>query len=150
MKRTVIYTLLGALALGAAGILQAQMPMGETEKAVAAQEHQWLQSQKTNNAEMLAPLLAEKFVNTGQDGKVTNRVQTLADAKATHWTSVDYENLEVVVYGDAAVATGEFMGKGTDSKGKPMDEHERFTDTWVKMAGGKWQCVASHGSTIKK
>ncbi len=150
MNRKVIYSLLGILSLGAAGVLQAQMPMGETEKAVAAQEHQWLQSQKTNNAEMLAPLLAEKFINTDKDGKVTNRTQTLADAKGVHWISVEYENLEVAVYGDAAIATGAFMGKGTDSKGKPLDELERFTDTWVKMPGGKWQCVASHGSTVKK
>ncbi len=150
MNRRVICSLVGILALGAGGILQAQMPMGATERAVAAQEHQWLQSQKTNNVELLAPLLADKFVNTGQDGKVTNKVQTVAEAKATHWISVEYENLEVVVYGDAAIATGVFMGKGTDSKGKPLDELERFTDTWVKMPGGKWQCVASHGSAIKK
>jgi hypothetical protein len=31
-----------------------------------------------------------------------------------------------------------------------MDEHERWTDTWVKMPNGSWQCVASHGSEIKK
>jgi ketosteroid isomerase-like protein len=150
MKRTVIYKLVGILSLGAAGMLQAQMPMGDTEKAVAAQERQWLQSQKTNNTELLAPLLAEKFISTGMDGKVTNKAQTLAEAKATHWTSAEYENVEVVVYGDAAIATGVFIGKGTDSKGKPMDELERFTDTWVKMAGGKWQCVATHGSAVKK
>jgi ketosteroid isomerase-like protein len=150
MNRKVIYGLLGLLSLGVSAASQAQVPMGETERAVAAQERQWLDSQKSNKPEQLAPLLAEKFVSTGTDGKVTNKVQTLADAKATHWTSVEYENLEVVAYGDAAVATGVYIAKGTDSKGKPMDENERFTDTWVKMAGGKWQCVASHGSTIKK
>ena len=150
MNRTVIYSLFGILSLGAAAIVPAQVPMGEAEKAVVAQEHQWMQSQKANDAEMLAPLLAEKFINTGQDGKVTNKAQTVAEAKATHWISVQYENVDVVVYGDAAVATGVFMGKGTDSKGKRLDELERFTDTWVKMPGGKWQCVASHGSTVKK
>jgi hypothetical protein len=150
MKRTVVYRVLGILSLGLAGMLQAQVPMGDTEKTVAAQERQWLQSQKTNNTELLAPLLAEKFINTGKDGKVTNKVQTLADAKATHWASAEYENVEVVVYGDAAVATGVYIGKGTDSKGKPMDDIERFTDTWVKMPGGKWQCVASQGSPVKK
>ena len=150
MNRRIIYSLIGLVSLGAAGALQAQVSTGDTEKAVAAQERLWLGSQKANNPEQLAPLLAEKFVSTGTDGKVTNKAQTLADAKATHWTSVEYENLEVAAYGDAAVATGVYIAKGTDSKGKPMDEHERFTDTWVKMAGGKWQCVASHGSTIKK
>jgi hypothetical protein len=150
MNRTVIWSLLGILSLGAATASRAQPVMGETERAVATLERQWLQSQKTNNAELLAPLLAEKFRNTGKDGKVSNKAETLADAKATHWTSVEYENLEVVAFGDAAVATGVYIGKGTDTKGKPMNDVERFTDTWVKMPGGKWQCVASHGSTIKK
>jgi ketosteroid isomerase-like protein len=150
MNRKVLYALLGMLSLGAAGMLQAQMPMGEAEKAVAAQEREWLHSQKANNADLLAPLLAEKFINTDMAGKVTDKTQTLATAKATHWTSVEYENVQVVAYGDAAIATGVFIGKGTDAKGKPMDDIERFTDTWVKMPGGKWQCVASHGSAIKK
>src|ERR1700682_2741196 len=26
---------------------------------------------------------------------------------------------------------------------KPLDGHERWTDTWIEMSGGKWQCVAS-------
>ena len=150
MNRRIIYSLIGLLSLGAAGASQAQASMGETEKAVAAQERQWLESQKTNNTELLAPLLAEKFVNTGADGKVTDKAQTVADAKTTHWTSAEYENMEVVAYGDAAIATGVFIGKGTDAKGKTLDEHERFTDTWVKAAGGKWQCAASHGSNINK
>jgi len=25
----------------------------------------------------------------------------------------------------------------------------RFTDTWPKMADGRWQCIASHDSPIK-
>jgi len=25
--------------------------------------------------------------------------------------------------------------------GKPVDARVRFTDTWVKMADGKWMCV---------
>ena len=149
MKPSVVHGLLAVLAVAAAGALQAQMPAGDAEKAVVAQERQWLQSQKTNNVELLAPLLAEKFINTGMDGKVSNRAQTLADAKATHWTRAEYENVEVVVYGDAAIATGLFMGAGTDAKGKPIDDRERFTDTWVKMPGGKWQCVASQGSAVK-
>jgi ketosteroid isomerase-like protein len=150
MHRKAIYALFGILSLGAAGMLQAQTPMGEAEKVVAAQEREWLQSQKANNPDLLAPLLAEKFINTDMDGKVTNKAQVLAEAKATHWISAEYENVQVVAYGDAAIATGVFIGKGTDAKGKPMDNHERFTDTWVKMPGGKWQCAASHGSEIKK
>ena len=53
------------------------------------------------------------------------------------------------IFGSTAVATGTFKATGTDSSGKPLDAKERFTDTWTKMANGKWQCVASHQSAIK-
>jgi len=140
--------LIGVLLLGSAARSQAQMT-GGTEKAVAALEQQWLQSQKTNNPDLLAPLLADKFVNTSADGKVTGRTETLATAKATKYDSAEYDDLKVTVFGEAAIATGTFKAKGTDPSGKPMDVNERFTDTWVKMTNGKWQCVASHGSLVK-
>jgi len=53
-----------------------------------------------------------------------------------------------MVYGDAAVAIGRWEGKGVE-KGKPFNDVERFTDTWVKQ-GGQWRCVASQGSLVKK
>ena len=148
MTKTRIGCLLGLLSLGSAAWSQAQATDG-TEKAVAALEQQWLQSQKTNNPDLVAPLLADKFVNTGTDGKVTSKTESLATAKATKYDSVDYGDMKVTAFGDAAIATGTFKAKGTDPSGKPLDVHERFTDTWVKMPNGKWQCVASHGSPIK-
>jgi ketosteroid isomerase-like protein len=148
MKRTWIWCLVGLLSLGSAAWSQAQTS-GGTEKAVAALEQQWLQSQKTNNPDLVAPLLADKFVNTGRDGKVTGRAETLATAKATKYDSAEYDDLKVTVFGDAAIATGGFKAKGTDASGKPLDVNERFTDTWVKMPNGNWQCVASHGSPVK-
>lgn len=134
------------VALAVAGVSWSQ---GGTAKAVEALEQQWLQSQKTNNPDLVAPLLAEKFVGTGADGKVSTKAEDLAEAKATKYTSIEYEDVKVMVFGDAAVATGASKATGTDAKGKPLDNHVRWTDTWVKMPGGKWQCVASHVSAIK-
>jgi ketosteroid isomerase-like protein len=139
---------LGLVVLTNAVLLQAQ-DLAATEQAVAAMEQKWLQSQKTNNPDLVVPLLADKFVNTGSDGKVTNKAESLANAKSTKYDSVAYDDLKVTAFGDVAIATGSFTAKGTDSSGKPMDIHERFTDTWVKMPNGQWQCVASHGSPIK-
>jgi uncharacterized protein (TIGR02246 family) len=148
MKKIMMWCLIGLLSLGSAAWSQAQTT-GGTEKAVAALEQQWLQSQKTNNPDLVAPLLADKFINTGSDGKVTGKAETLATAKATKYDSAEYDDVKVTAFGDTAIATGGFIAKGTDATGKPMDTHERFTDTWVKMPNGKWQCVASHGSPVK-
>jgi ketosteroid isomerase-like protein len=148
MRKMLMWCLIGLILLGSAAWSQAQQT-GGTEKAVAALEEQWLQSQKTNNPELVAPLLADKFVNTEVDGKVLNKTETLANAKATKYVSAEYEDVKVTIFGDAAIATGGFKAKGTDASGKPMDIHERWTDTWVKMPSGKWQCVATHGSLVK-
>ena len=148
MKKPLMWCLIGLLLMGGAIWSQAQQT-GGTEKAVAALEQQWLQSQKTNNPDLVAPLLADKFVNTGSDGKVTGKAETLATAKATKYDSAEYEDVKVTAFGATAIATGGFKAKGTDASGKPLDVHERWTDTWVKMPNGQWQCVASHGSPVK-
>jgi hypothetical protein len=99
-----------------------------------------------------APLLADKFVNivnTARDGKVTGEADSLAAAKATKYDAVAYDDVKVTAFGRAAIATGDFKAKGIDALGKPLDTHERFTDTWVKMPNGQWQCVASHQSPLK-
>jgi hypothetical protein len=137
MKHTPGLCLLGLLSLFSVASVQAQQATGGTEKAIVALENQWLKSQQTNNPDLTAPLLADKFVYTS------------ADEKATKYTFADYENVQVTVFGDTAIAIGGGKFKGTDSSGKPMDVHERFTDTWVKMPDGKWQCVATHSSAIK-
>jgi ketosteroid isomerase-like protein len=148
MKKTLMWCSLGLLSLGSAAWSQAQKPSG-TAKAVEALEQQWLQGQKTNNSELVAPLLADKIVVTDADGKVRDRASTIAFYKKTKWDSAAYDDVKVTVLGDTAIATGGFQGKGTDEMGKPFDDNERWTDTWVKMPSGKWQCVASQASPRK-
>jgi len=147
MKRTLIWCLLGLVLLVSAA--RSQQKTGGTEKAVEALEQQWLQGQKTNNPDLVAPLLADKIVVTQADGKVLDKDATLAFYKKTKWDSAEYTDVKVTVCGDTAIATGGFIGKGTDATGKPFDDKERWTDTWMKMPGGKWQCIASQVTPAK-
>jgi ketosteroid isomerase-like protein len=148
MKRTWLWCLIALLSVESAA--WSQDTSSGTEKGVAALEQQWLKSQKTNNPDLVAPLIADNFTNTDPEGKVTTKGQMLTTAKATKYESVDYDDLKVTVFGDTAIAIGTFKAKGTDGTGKPMDVRERFTDTWVKMPNGKWQCVASQGTAVKE
>lgn len=149
MKRTLILCLLG-LVLSVSAVWSQANKTGDTEQAIAALEQKWLQSQKTNNPDLLAPLLADNFVDTSSEGKVTDKAGMLAMAKSMKWNSAEYYDVKVRVFGDAAVATGGFKSTGTDASGKPFTEDERWTDTWVKMSSGQWQCVASQGTLVKK
>jgi len=147
VKRIISSCVLALVFLGAT-LLYAQKN-ASIEKSVTDLEQQWLKSQQANNVDLLEPLLADGFISTSSEGKVSNRTQTIAEAKATKYTSADYIDVKVMVFGDTAIAIGTFRSKGTDASGKPLDANERFTDTWVKMPNGKWQCVASHESPVK-
>ena len=146
MKKTLIWSSLALLLL----VNTAWPQSGGNEQAVAQLEQKWLQSQRANNPDMMAPHIAEKAVFTEADGRSMNKAEFLKEQKATKYSSVEYINVKVTDYGSAAIATAEFKAKGTDPAGKSFDVNERYTDSWVKMPGGKWQCVASHSSTIKK
>ena len=54
-----------------------------------------------------------------------------------------------MINADTAIVTGVWTGLGTDGKGQKVDSSERWTDVFVNQ-GGKWKCVASHNTTIKK
>jgi hypothetical protein len=111
MKSTWVCLLIGTLSLSSA--VWPQNSTAGTEKAVAALEQQWLQSQKTNNPDLAAPLLADKFINTDSDGKATSKAEFLAQQKATKFDSVSYDDLKVMVIGEAAIATGVFRATRT-------------------------------------
>lgn len=111
-----MWCLIGLLSLGSAAWSQAQTA-GGTEKAVVALEQQWLQGQKANNPDLIAPPLADKIVVTEADGKVLDKAGILAFYKKTKWDSAEYTDVQVAVFGDTAIATGGFKGKGTDAAG---------------------------------
>ena len=121
MKRPWLWCVFALLSLGSASLSQAQQASGATEKAVLALENQWMQSQKTNNPDLVAPLLADKFVETSSDGKVLNKAESLDTEKATKYSSVDDEDMKVTVFGDTAIATGVFKGEYTDPSGKSVN-----------------------------
>src|ERR1700681_4735339 len=145
MKRGLMWCSLGLVLLASAVWAQA----GGTEQAVAALEQKWLQGQQTNNPDLIAPLLADKIVDTSSDGKVVDKAGALAMARAMKYSSAEYYDVKVTAFGNTAIATGGFKGKGTDASGKPFDANERWTDTWMKMPDGKWQCIATQATPVK-
>jgi ketosteroid isomerase-like protein len=143
-----IFALLASVTLTGPASAQASGDVA-TMTDVLALEQTWLKSEQTNDVELLKPLLADTIVDTTTDGKLlTGKDAAIADAKAVRWSSAEYTEMRIAVYGSTAIATAVFTGQGTDGAGKAVSAHERFTDAWVKMPDGSWRCVATHGSTL--
>ena len=79
----------------------------------------------------------------------TEDLATYKDRKSKIESAETTDQKVRVIGNNAAIETGTFRVKGTDKDGKPFDETERYTTTWV-WRGGRWQIVADHTSEIKK
>lgn len=137
------------LTLGAFG----QLGRGEKDPEVPrliALEHLWNDAQVSHDERALEGMIADTFVDTEWDGEVSERGKFLADIKDPQFkpTLVSIQDLRVNVYRNAGIVTGMYHTKGSYN-GKPYDHVGRFTDTWI-LEDGKWQCVASHTSLLKK
>ena len=114
-----------------------------------ALERMWNQAQVSRDAGAIAAMIGDRFVNTEFDGKVSKHDKFLADFADPkfHANLMSIDNVEVEVYGNTAIVTGDYHTRGVYN-GALYEHSGRFTDTWV-FQSGKWLCVASH-SSLKK
>ena len=94
----------------------------------------------------LERVYADDFSMVSTSGAVRNKAQFIADHKSgvLKTESQTFADVNVRVYGDAAVVTGLMTQKGRD-KGKDVSGQIRFTRVYVKR-NGQWQFVAGHNS----
>ena len=135
-------------ALVALPLAMADKNLGPAE-LIADLEHKWADGQKRGDAAAVAPMLASNFESTDVNGNTYGREKLLANLKGGKWEKNEIGDVKVRLYGNTAIATGTWTGKGVDGDGTKIDRHERWTDTWIRMPGGNWQCVASHASSIQ-
>jgi hypothetical protein len=120
------------------------------ESKLLVLEHLWNEAQVHRDERALEAMIADSFVNTEWDGEVSNRGRFLADIGDPKFkpSLVSIQDTKVNVIRTTAIVTGVYHTKGSYN-GKPYDHLGRFTDTWI-FDDGKWQCLASHTSLLKK
>jgi hypothetical protein len=121
-----------------------------TESLLIALENGWNQAQLHHDSKALDGLVADTFISTDDAGTFMTKAQFLADnADRSYAPSLMANSGEkIFLYGNMAVVAGIYHAKGVN-KGKPFDHYGRFTDTWAYL-NGKWLCVATHTSALKK
>jgi ketosteroid isomerase-like protein len=146
MIRTIFCGLL--LAMSSAGLAAQQADPRESKLVIL--ERMWNEAQVNRDSSALDALVSSRFIDTEWDGDVSDKQKFLADIKNPVYkpTLATVQDMKTNFFGDTAVITGVYHTAGT-YQGKAYDHWGRFTDTWV-YDEGKWQCVASHTSLLKK
>jgi ketosteroid isomerase-like protein len=101
-----------------------------------------------SNGDWFQRTFAEDYVWYGPDGEVVTKEEYIRDlvSRDLVWDSVAVKDMKVRVYGETAIATGRFFGKGR-FKGTPLDERQRFTSVLIKR-NGSWLIASEHCSKL--
>lgn len=148
MRKTLFWVLL--LGMVAMPALRQQAQESEAAK-IQALELKLMNAYKQRQLEDFAPLLDDDFVITFEDGSTYGKTGYLSyTASPSLRVEVsEMSDMRVRMHGNTAIITGAYHERG-DFKGEPFDDHDRFTDVWMKKEG-KWRLVASHyGVPVKR
>jgi ketosteroid isomerase-like protein len=139
------------IALAAAIASGQQGAKTDQERAVAQAirklDNERIQAQIHADAVALERIYADDFIGVGPSGTVRTKPQVISDFTSgdLRFQSITTEDVQVRVYGNAAVETGRSTMNGQD-KGKSVPRDTRFTRVWVKQQG-HWRLVANHYSS---
>ena len=101
-----------------------------------------------NDVEAFGSVLAADWKIVTTAGTLMTRAELLETMKSgkLKFESYEVDQLDVRVYGDAAVVVGVDKAEGS-WEGDPFTLKERFTDVFIRK-DGKWLCVSSHSTEV--
>lgn len=104
----------------------------------------------SNDADAIGKFLADNWEIVDPDGNIIDKHRFLSVIKAGTLTHerMESEGMNVRSYGNSAVVTALTKTKGKFA-GQEFTTQERATDFFVKR-NGRWQCVFSQLTTLKK
>jgi ketosteroid isomerase-like protein len=148
LRATCCCLLLALISLSQAAAQKSKDDSQETK--ILIMEHLWNEAQVNRDTRVLDAMVGSQFINTEYDGEVSDKAKFLADIKDPQFkpTILTIQDVKVSMYADSAVVVGIYHTKGM-YQNKPYEHFGRFTDTWI-YSEGRWQCVASHTSLLKK
>jgi ketosteroid isomerase-like protein len=109
-----------------------------------------IQAQVHADAVALDRIYADDFIGIGPSGTLRTKKEVLADftSGSLKFQSITTDDVQIRVYGNAAVETGLSTMKGQDAE-KVVPEENRFTRVWIKQ-GRRWRLVSNHYSNLVK
>jgi ketosteroid isomerase-like protein len=116
------------------------------EQELRRLENEWLNSYLRGDKQTFDRIVADDFTRTDESGKFATKAEERALVQAPPASvnaSLTNEDMQVRVYGNAAIVTGRIVSKVQGTLGF----QSRFTDTFIKR-GERWEVVARHYSRV--
>ena len=121
---------------------------GDDEQAVRQVLNEVSAALTRNDTAPLDRIYADSYTLVNESGELTTKAPRIAAIKSGElkYESVVFDEVDVRLYGDTAVATYRVTSKG-QLKGQAFGGQFRATSTYVKLKG-RWQLVAAQVTRI--
>ena len=121
----------------------------QAQEKIQKMQQEWADAARDKNTGPLEAMLADDFTHTGPGGQTMTKDDFVGHIKDGTFKidSLEFQNVKVRVYGDAAVATGKVVLKGNWG-GTDVSGDYAFTDTFIKH-DGKWRQVAGQVTRVE-
>jgi uncharacterized protein (TIGR02246 family) len=127
---------------------QGDRTKGAAEGEIKELMNQVREAQLSGDAAALNRILANEYTFTNPFGEVLSKSETLAEHQSgkLKFQSFEVDEMNVRVYGDAAVATGEVIVRGQRGG---HDVSGRYRATWTLVKDeARWQAVAAQSTRV--
>lgn len=121
-------------------------PASPVEQELMALERQWMEAVKGRDEAALNKLLADDFLATDEQGRVTGKAQYVSEMKALTVDSYGVDEFSFRVNANTAVVSARWTLKGA-YQGQDISGAYRETNVWMNR-DGCWRVVATHISRI--
>jgi ketosteroid isomerase-like protein len=120
----------------------------EAQQAIIEAEEHLAAASLNLDLSVFDQLLHPDYVIVQPGGVIKTKAETMASlaSDTRHWQVAGSDEMEVRVYGDTAVVTGRWTGKGQNGD-EPFDYQARFLSVWVKE-NRQWCNVAFQSTPI--
>lgn len=125
--------------------------MGSEQERIAAvlqAEAAWSRAFREGDWDTLAEMMAPEYIQIGADGRLSDRKAFLASLQGEQrrWQVAESDQLDVRLYGDAALLLGRWRGVGFNH-GQAFDYQARFACLYV-WREGRWLVAYEQSSEI--
>lgn len=119
-----------------------------TETEILNTEARWTKAFLNTDLATLEQLMDETYQQIQSDGSVKTKAEVLAtfDTGERHWDIAKSDEHNIQIYGNVAVLTGRWRGKGSNH-GEAFDYSARFVSVYVKRKQG-WKMVSDQSTTL--
>lgn len=146
----VVAALAIALAFGCSGCATTSVPSASLAVTLRQQADAWDRAIVAKDIAAVSTNMADSFRHIDSEGRLSNKAEFLSGITSPKLVIEPYtpEEVELRIYGDAAVFTGSTLLHGSYA-GKPFVTHYRYTDVYARQ-GGAWRVVSVHTTEIAK